>query len=252
MNKINKLNRANKLLPKLFSLWCFFTSINCPLMAAKHKKQRGFPAGNIVVEAGIARLTDPANKRMLNMGVDLAKTNALLSLRRTLYKTVATEGELLGILLVKNSSISPLLDNILKNATFSDPATVIPDLIEIEATISTLDIQRIIAPVLLGKDPSKIEFTANNLLTGNEQSSATEENEELAISTPEGSSCARSFFPGISSHEPKLAADLRQKLANFVIDGGKIIYKKRASYKRTDSKAFFTADSIGGIGKAAI
>ena len=85
---------------------------------------------NFVVEAGLARLTDPSNKRMLNMGVDLAKNNALLSLRRTVYKTVATEDELLGILLVKNSSLAPLLENILKNATFSRPITVVPDLIE--------------------------------------------------------------------------------------------------------------------------
>ena len=74
------MNKTYKLFTTLFVLWCFLTFINSQLMADKLNGQRGLTGNNFVVEAGLARLTDPSNKRMLNMGVDLAKNNALLSL----------------------------------------------------------------------------------------------------------------------------------------------------------------------------
>lgn len=238
---------------KAFSILTFILlCVSPPLEAKTLKNKDDSTATNYMAGTGLARLTDPGNMRMQKMGLDLAKANALLALRKSIYRTVAADGELLGIFVVKNSSMEPLINNLLNNVTFSKPQSIIPDLIEIEATISILPIQKIIAPILLGKNPSNIELTTDDLTAIAEDSENQATAREITLITPEGSGCAVSFFPSISSHDSKLAGELQQKLANYVIDGGKLLYKKRTGHKGSDSEDTYLSDSLGGIRKSTI
>jgi hypothetical protein len=256
MDKIERLTVTGNSISKILQLFCltaFCLSFSVADLRAEGPSARNYQGDeNSLTGSGLARITDSDNSRKESSGIDQAKTNALLSIRKVIYETVATDSELLGIFLIKNSSVEPLINNLLENVTFSKPSSIIPDLIEIEATISCLDLQKLIAPVLLGKDTSNIELSTNELTTIDKESHNIGSTSELTVVTPEGSNCSRAFFPTISSHDKKLAGELRQKLANFVVDGGKLLYKRRAHYKEQSTKDSYVADSTGGIKNSTI
>jgi len=199
--------------------------------------------------------------------IDTAKANARLNLRKKLYRSVATNGELFGIFIVKNNNVTPVLNKIINEATFARSVTILPDIIEISCTIQTQSIQKLIAPVILGKQPNLIEFSTDNLVLNphslaKKSTDDKKERERIIVTTIAGSKCTPSLFPAILCHNHEITLNMQQKLATYIIENGCVEYRHRGKHnqstksfrttKNENNTLHLTADSIGGLNNTMI
>ena len=130
--------------------------------------------------------------------------------------------------------------------------------------MNTKTLQNIIAPVLLGKNPSLIEFSSDGLVMQPSKESESPPSsrlmapgkesppENIAIEIPAGMKYESALFPSIGCHEHSIHDSIRRSVAHFIVDGGSITHLKKKAEAKTRYISIFTADSLGQLNNSTI